>query len=161
MRNRKLRTLHGLLIHGITVVLTGHLDLAGCQILHRMISAPVTELQLVGLCPVGQSQQLVAQADPEHGIFSPKRLQGLDHAGHILGIPGTIGYKDTIRIHEADLLRCRIIGHHGHIASEAVQHTDDICLHAAVDGYHTIFRICGSCIPAAFAADTGHSIVRD
>src|SRR3954447_5746765 len=45
------------------VVLGGDLDLAGPQVLDRVVAAAVAEGQLVGLQPNGLAEQLVAEAD--------------------------------------------------------------------------------------------------
>ncbi len=47
------------------VVLAGDLDLAGVQVLHRLIAAAMAELELECLGAQRQAQQLVAEADAE------------------------------------------------------------------------------------------------
>ena len=56
-------------IDGEVVVVRGDLDLAGCQLLDRMIAAVVSELQLVGLAAQGEPDELVAEADAEDGTL--------------------------------------------------------------------------------------------
>ena len=53
--------------HGEAVILRGDFDAARFQVLHRLIGAAVAELELEGLGAAGQRQQLVPQADAEHG----------------------------------------------------------------------------------------------
>ena len=52
-------------IDGEPVVLRRDLHLPRAQVLDRMVRAAVPELELEGLGPAGQAQDLVAQADPE------------------------------------------------------------------------------------------------
>ena len=54
-------------VHAEAVVLRGDLDLAGPQVLDRVVGAAVAELQLVGLAPAGEAEDLVAEADAEDG----------------------------------------------------------------------------------------------
>src|SRR5687768_5423633 len=52
-------------IDGKPVVLAGDDDLAGFQVLHRVVGAVVAELHLQGLRARGEAHQLVAEADAE------------------------------------------------------------------------------------------------
>ena len=52
-------------IHGKTVVMRGDLDLSRNQVLDRLVPSSMPELELIGLPPQGQPQELVAQTDPE------------------------------------------------------------------------------------------------
>ena len=65
-------------IDGEAVVLRGDLDLAGLELLDRMIGAAVAELQLVGLAAHRERQDLVAEADAEH------RHVGLDQLARVV-----------------------------------------------------------------------------
>src|SRR5690349_9556197 len=55
----------GLGIHREAVVLAGDDDLAGVQVLHRVVGAVMAELHLHGLRARSEAHQLVAQADAE------------------------------------------------------------------------------------------------
>ena len=57
-------------LDGEAVVLRGDLDLAGPLVQHRLVGAAVAELQLEGLRPQRQAEQLVAQADAEDRVPS-------------------------------------------------------------------------------------------
>jgi hypothetical protein len=57
-------------VHAEAVVLAGYFDLAGLEVLDRVIGAVVTELELVGLCAERQSENLVAEAYSEDGYFA-------------------------------------------------------------------------------------------
>ena len=128
---RRLR--QALLQHGIGVVLGRDLDAARIQIPDRMVAAPVAELELVGLRPVGQGQDLVAQADPEDRDLSQEGPDGADGLRHILGIAGAVGEEDPVRPETPDLLCRRVPGHDGHLTAPAQERAHDVLLHAAVD----------------------------
>src|SRR5688572_33057810 len=51
------------------VILRRNLHAAGPQIFHRMIAASMSELQLVGSAPQRKTQQLLTEADAEHGTL--------------------------------------------------------------------------------------------
>ena len=63
-------------IHGIGMVLRGNFNLSCSQILYRMVSSAMTEFQLVGLCAIGQSDDLVPRQMPNMGYFprSPRTV---------------------------------------------------------------------------------------
>ena len=53
-RNRHLR-IQGFRIHHVAVVLGGNIDTARGQVLDRMIAAPVSVFQLIGICSVASA----------------------------------------------------------------------------------------------------------
>lgn len=83
-------------IHGIGMVLRGDFDLSCSQILYRMVSSAMTELQLVGLCAIGQSDDLVPQTDAEHGILSAQSTDGINDRLNVVGVARPIGNEHTI-----------------------------------------------------------------
>ena len=80
-------------IDGEVVVVRRDLDLAGRQLLYRMIAAVVSELQLVGLAAEREPDQLMAQADAEDrlpcpsagGCCPPRRCKARDRRGRWTG----------------------------------------------------------------------------
>ena len=56
----------GVAIHREAVIHRDDLDLAGFQILHRMIGAVMALRHLLGLAAQRQAQHLMAEADAEH-----------------------------------------------------------------------------------------------
>ena len=58
-------------VHSVAVVLGSDLDFVREQVFHRVVAAPVAELQLIGLGAIGQGENLVAQADAENGGICP------------------------------------------------------------------------------------------
>ena len=85
-------------VHRVGMVLGGDFDFAGLQIFHRMVAAPVPELQLVGSGAVGQGDDLVAQADTEDGNGSQQLPDRFDGLGHVGRVPGPIGNEDAVRL---------------------------------------------------------------
>ena len=61
-------------IDGEVVIVRSDLDLAGCQLLHGMISAMVAEFQLIGLSPQSNSYELMPQANSEYRLPSHQAL---------------------------------------------------------------------------------------
>ena len=152
MGHGKTGALQRLLFHRVAVVLAGDLYLSGGEILYRMVSSPVAELQFVGLPAVGQRQELMPQTDAEHGDLPPQYLQRFDHFRYVFRISGSVGDEHTIGLQRQDLLRRGIKRHDGNVAFMLVEHPYDIPLHAAVDGRHVIPGIGGAAVPAFFAA---------
>src|SRR5262249_20994327 len=58
------------------VVLRRDLDAAGREILHRLVRAAMTELQLVRLAAEREREELVAEADPEDGLLPEELADG-------------------------------------------------------------------------------------
>ncbi len=120
------------------MVLAGDLDLAGGQVLDRMVGAVVAERHLLGAAAQRQAEHLVAEADPEHRLAAVDQLpdlgHGVDAGGR--GIAGTVGQQDPVRRQRQHLLGGRRRGHHGHPAAEAGEAAQDVALHAVVDGDH-------------------------
>ena len=64
---------------GEAVVLAGDLDLAGGQVLDRVVGAVMAERHLLGPRAQRQAEHLVAEADPEHGLAAVDQLLDLGH----------------------------------------------------------------------------------
>jgi hypothetical protein len=64
----------GLEIHAVAVVLGRDLDLAGGQVLDRLVAAPVAELELVGVPAQGPAQDLLTRQMPKMGLTPIKSL---------------------------------------------------------------------------------------
>ena len=63
-------------INAESMILRGDRDLSCSKILDRLIGSPVAELEFKGPPPEGQSQELMAQTDPEDGSL-PDEFRGL------------------------------------------------------------------------------------
>ena len=59
-----------LLIHREAVILNGDLNFPRGEVLHRVISAAVSEFELVGLAAHHLAQDLVTKTDSKHGESS-------------------------------------------------------------------------------------------
>ena len=63
-------------VHREAVVLAGDLDLAGGEVLHRLVGAAMAAVQLVGARAERQRQQLVAEADAEDRHAASRSRRG-------------------------------------------------------------------------------------
>src|SRR4029453_13047522 len=90
----------GLGVDGEPVVLRRHLDVAGLQVVHRVVRAAVAELELERPGPAGQAEDLVAEADAEDGdarLHDPPRR--LDGVGAGLRVAGAVREEHAVRLH--------------------------------------------------------------
>src|SRR3972149_2600252 len=60
------------------VVLRRDLDRLGVKVLHGVIGAAVAELEFERLCPAGQPEQLVAEADAKDRLLAQERANRAD-----------------------------------------------------------------------------------
>ena len=76
------------------MVVGGDLDLAGGQILDRLVDAAVAELELVGAEAECAAEQLVAEADAEERVAGVKYLaQQLDFGTGLFRVAGPLEKK--------------------------------------------------------------------
>ena len=87
---------NGRQVHGKAVILGGDLHPAGKLILHRLVGPPVPELELEGPTPQGQPQELVAQADAEHGLGAEALADVVHGIGDRGRVPGTVAEDDAV-----------------------------------------------------------------
>src|SRR6266702_1664739 len=79
------------LVHRETMVLTRYEDPAGVDLEHRMIGAVMSKFHFHGLGAAGQSEQLMTQANTEHGNVGLEELRnGGDGIVARLRITGSI-----------------------------------------------------------------------
>ena len=71
--------LDGSRINCIDMVLGANLDPTAAQILNRLVDTAMAKLHLVGIGAVGQSHQLVTQANPENGTTADELLHVFDN----------------------------------------------------------------------------------
>ena len=81
------------------VILRGDFDLAGAELLHRMIRAAMAELQLERLAADSEAKNLVSEADAE------RRNVRLDHVANVVdgirqrgGIARPVAEEDAVRL---------------------------------------------------------------
>src|SRR5688572_443049 len=98
----------GLGIHRETVILGRDFNLAGAEILDRMVCAAMSELQLEGLAANRQSEDLVPQTDAEHRHAGVNELanvaDGIPERG---GVAGAIAEKNSVRLDGEKVRRWR------------------------------------------------------
>ena len=58
-------------IYSVGMVLRGDFDFICCQIPHRVVSAPVSEFQLIGFAAIGQRNDLMPQTDAKNRHTAP------------------------------------------------------------------------------------------
>ena len=90
-------------IDGEIVVVGGDLDLAGVQLLDRMIAAVVSEFEFESLAAEGDAGQLVAQADAEDGLTSHEAADVVHGVGTGLGVAGAVGEENTVGLEGEDV----------------------------------------------------------
>ena len=118
----------------------------------------MTEFQLVGLCAIGQSDDLVSQTDAEHGILSAQRTDGINDRLNVGGVARSIGNEHTIGL-QGFYRFCRSVpGNDGHITTPCIQRTDDIHFHSAVDGHDMKSAALALGMTDAAAADAGYRV---
>ena len=75
---------------GETVVLGGDGNLAGLEVLHRLVGPAVAELELEGLAAEGQAHELVAETNAEHRFLPQALADIVDAVGHRRGVAGAV-----------------------------------------------------------------------
>ena len=93
MRDRAAAVTLAVVAHGEAVVLGGDLDLAGAQVLDRVVGAAVAELELERAPAQGQGEQLVAEADAEDGHLAEEPRTVLTTYVTAAGSPGPFERK--------------------------------------------------------------------
>src|SRR5262249_58850004 len=88
---------------GEAVVLGGDLHLAGGHVLHRLVAAVMSELELVGAAAERESEDLVSEADAEHRHVAEQVGDDLSGAGHRVRVAGTVGQEHAVRTLGQDL----------------------------------------------------------
>src|SRR3954452_23506877 len=134
-------------VDGEAVVHGGDLDLAGDEVLYRMIGAVMTLMHLRRLGADRDAEHLVAQADAEgrdaaiddvaddrHGIFARRRR-----------VARAVGEENAVRLERKDVLARGLRGHDRDLAALAGELAQNVALDAVVDGHHVELR---SVLPA-------------
>ena len=126
------------------VVHRSDLDLAGGQVLHRMIGAVMALMHLHGFAADRDAQHLMAEANAKRGRAAIDQL--LDHRHGVL--PGRRRIARPIRQeHAVGLERHDVLGrglgrHHRHLAARTGEQAQNVALDAVVDGDHVEIRTC-------------------
>ena len=92
----------------------------------------MAELQLVGLGPAGQAQELMPQADAEDRLLAQQVADGLLRVVQRLGIAGTVGEEHAVGLLLQDLGGRGRARQDGHPAAHVEEVAGDVPLHAVV-----------------------------
>src|SRR6478609_10241794 len=110
-------------LNGKAMILAGDEDLAGPEVLHRMVPPPVPVEEFGGPAAEGEPQQLVPQADPEGGDPRLRQLADvLARVGDSRRIAGPIGEEKSLRLEGADLGGGGRRRHHDDLAAMRGEH---------------------------------------
>ena len=85
-------------VYAKSVVLGGDLYLAGCQIHHRMVAAPVAEFELVSPSPQGQPHDLVTETDAKHRHPADQHSDIFLGVGHGIRITRAVREEHAVRL---------------------------------------------------------------
>ena len=118
------------------MVLAGDVSTDAVQIPDRLVHAPVTVFQLIGAAAGGQSRQLVAQADAEHGHLAQKFADLLDLIRVFRRIAGAVGQHHAVRIRRQNLLRGGGRRQDRHGAAPLLELPDNVALGAVIQQGH-------------------------
>ncbi len=123
---------HALDVHAEAVVLGADLDVAVELVQHRVVAAVVPELELAGGAAEGPADELVAQADADHGHV----LHELPDGGGLFrqrgGVAGAVGKEDRLGAAVQHFLDGELRGHHDGREALALEQADDVPLDAEV-----------------------------
>ena len=122
------------------MVLGRNADFACFQIFDRMVRSTVPELQLEGFRSQRVGNNLMAQADAEHGHFPNPCSYFPVNVRQRGGISRTIGKKDAVRVHGEHFLRRRVGGNYGYAEAIFPQLAQDVVFNAEVKGDDVVFR---------------------
>ena len=105
-------------IYHIAMVLGRNIYSPRLQILHRMVSSPVSVFHLMGIPSHGKSHQLMPQADRKDRDIRVVQLPDLpDDRCAFLGIPRAVAEHDAVRLRRNDLLRGSLGGIDRHLTA--------------------------------------------
>ena len=125
-------------VHAEAMVLGGDFDLAGLEILDRLVAAAVAEFEFVGLAAIGQAEDLVAQADAEDRFFTQQFSDVFYHAFDAGRIAGAIGEKDAVWIHGQNFGGAGGGRDDLHPATPFGQQSGLVVLEAEIEGHHLV-----------------------
>ena len=131
---------HGIRVHGESVVLGRNADFARAEVFHRVVGPAVAELELEGLRPQRVGNDLVPQADAEHGDLSDQGPYLPVDVRQRGGVPGPVGKKDAVRFHGEHFLRRGVGRNYGHAEAVFPQLAQDVVLDAEVEGHEVILH---------------------
>src|SRR6185369_11743228 len=108
------------------MILRRNLNRIRPQILYGVVSAAVSELQLIRLPSQRVSEQLVTQTNPKYRFLAEQVLNRIDRIPNRRRIAGTVGKKNAIGIHLQHFIGGKIGWHNGQAASVGGKPSEDI-----------------------------------
>ena len=117
------------------MVLTADHDLAGGEILHRVICTVMAELHLQRARAAGETQQLMAETDAEEGHVGVEQLADrLDRIVAGLRIARAVGQKHPVRLQTQYRRRRHVRRDDRDVTAARGEHPQDVALDAVVVG---------------------------
>src|SRR5215468_233012 len=117
------------------VVLRGDLDLAGEQVLHRMVRAVVAKLKLERLAAQCQAAELVAQTNSENGNSAKQLADVFLRIGDRFGITGSVRKEDAVGPQRQNIFGRGVRGNNGDVAMMINEQAQDVLLDAVIVGH--------------------------
>ena len=94
-------------VHREAVIVRGDLHFVRDLVQHRMIRAAMSELEFVGFAAQREAEDLMAQANSEDGLLSDQFANLLRLKSQRLGIAGTVGEENAVRVEAQDVFCMR------------------------------------------------------
>src|SRR5450432_816561 len=124
------------------MIVRGDFNLAGLQLLDRMIAAMVSELQFVGAAAESEADELMAETNSEDRCLAHEATNIVCRVGARFGITGAVRKKHAVRTERHYVFRTGCGWYDGHAAAFIHQHAQDVLLDAVVVG-DDVFGGCG------------------
>src|SRR5262252_7013823 len=123
-------------IDGEVVIVRSDLYLAREQLLHRMVSTVMSELEFEGPAAERDATQLVAQTNPKDWPASHQPTDVVDCVGAGLGITGAVRQEDAVGLQPQHIFSGRLRRDDRHFAAFGAQLSQDVLLDSKVIGDH-------------------------
>jgi hypothetical protein len=121
-------------VGGEAVVLRRDRDLAGLEVLHRLVAAAVAELELESRAAERVGEHLMTEADAEDRVVRQQAADGLVDVGQGGRVAGAVREEHRVHAVFAHLLVSRCGGEHMHVEAVADELAEDGELRAVVEG---------------------------
>ena len=118
--------------NGVTVVLGRDINPARFEVFHRLVTAPVAEMQLERARTERPGDHLVAQTDTHHRDPACKALRRFDRAFQQYGIARPRRQHHTVRVMGQDFFSRCIVGDNDHLATTCPERPQDVQLHPVI-----------------------------
>src|SRR3569833_3049784 len=108
--------------------MSSDLDFAGSVVANGVVTAMVSEFQLIGLAAECESAKLVSETDAENGDSADHFANSPDGVVNRFRIAGAIGEKHAIGFQRHHVGCRRLCGDDGDVAAFARQHAKNVLL---------------------------------